>query len=130
MEGQYSLYPDNPYRLFWQELFSFDVLGIPAAAAVGILLNVYCKMDCHHQKTINMESRPCLPCVIFGHAGWPSTFTTHGKKSFSIFSSPAGMSLTILSLGGNYDVIYKLFLPRESLVSDIPARDGNIEKLF
>jgi hypothetical protein len=33
------------------------------------------------------------------------------------------MSLTKLSLGGNYDVIYKLFLPRESLVSDIPAEE-------
>jgi hypothetical protein len=40
------------------------------------------------------------------------------------------MSLTKLSLGVNYDVIYKLFLPKESLVSDIPAWDGNIEKLF
>ncbi len=40
------------------------------------------------------------------------------------------MSLTKLSLGGNYDVIYKLFLPRESLVSDILAGDGNIKKLF
>jgi hypothetical protein len=40
------------------------------------------------------------------------------------------MSLTKLSLGGNYDVIYKLFLPRESLVSDIPAGYGNIEKLY
>jgi hypothetical protein len=40
------------------------------------------------------------------------------------------MSLTKLSLDGNYDVIYKLFLHRESLVSDIPAGDGNIEKLF
>jgi len=36
------------------------------------------------------------------------------------------MSLTKLSLGGNNDVIHKLFLPRESLVSDIPAGDGNI----
>jgi hypothetical protein len=43
-----------------------------------------------------------------------------------IFPSPAGISLTKLSLGGNYDVIYKLFLPKESLVSDIPAG----EKLF
>jgi hypothetical protein len=34
------------------------------------------------------------------------------------------MSLTKLSLGGNYDVIYKLFLPRESLVSD------TVKKLF
>jgi hypothetical protein len=40
------------------------------------------------------------------------------------------MSLTKLSLDGDYDVIYKFFLHRESLVSDIPAGDGNIEKLF
>jgi hypothetical protein len=48
------------------------------------------------------------------------------------------MSLTKLFQGRNNDVIYKLvphviyklFPPRESLVSDIPARDGNIEKLF
>ncbi len=51
----------------------------------------------------------------------------HRKKSITIFPSPAGMSL---SLGNNYDVIYKLFLPRESLVSDNPARDGNIETVF
>jgi hypothetical protein len=54
----------------------------------------------------------------------------HRKKSFSIFPSPPGMSLTILSLGGNNDVKYKLCPPRESLVSDISAGDGNIEKLF
>jgi hypothetical protein len=40
------------------------------------------------------------------------------------------MSLTKLSLGGNNDFICKLFPPRESLLSDIPAGDGNIEKLF
>jgi hypothetical protein len=40
------------------------------------------------------------------------------------------MSLTKLYLGENYDVIYKLFLPRESLESNISAGDGNIEKLF
>jgi hypothetical protein len=40
------------------------------------------------------------------------------------------MSLTTLSLGRNTDVIFKLFPPRESLVNDIPAGDGNIEKLF
>jgi hypothetical protein len=40
------------------------------------------------------------------------------------------MSLTELSLGGNNDVIYKLFPPRESLVSDISAGDRNVEKLF
>jgi hypothetical protein len=54
----------------------------------------------------------------------------HRKKNFSRFPSQAGMSLTKLSLGGNYDVIYKLFLPRECLVSDIPSGGGNIEKFF
>jgi hypothetical protein len=38
------------------------------------------------------------------------------------------MSLTKLSLGENTDVIYKLFPPMESLVSDIPA--GDDRKLF
>ncbi len=51
-------------------------------------------------------------------------------KSFSRFPSQAGMSLTKLSLGGNYDVIYKLFQPRESLVSDIPAGGGEYRKVF
>jgi hypothetical protein len=40
------------------------------------------------------------------------------------------MSFTKLSLGGNNDVMYKLFQPMESLASDIPSRDGNIDKLF
>jgi hypothetical protein len=52
----------------------------------------------------------------------------HRKKSFSIFPCPARMSLTKLSLSGNNEVLYKLF--PESLVSDIPAGDGKIEKLF
>jgi len=54
----------------------------------------------------------------------------HCKKSFSIFPSPAGISLTKLSLGGNNDVIYKLFPPRESLAGDIPVGDGNIKRFF
>jgi hypothetical protein len=37
------------------------------------------------------------------------------------------MSLTKLDLGGNNDVIHKLLPLR---VSDIPAEDGKIEKLF
>ncbi len=40
------------------------------------------------------------------------------------------MSLTKLSLGGNNLYMTSLFPPRESLVSDIPAGDGNIKKLF
>jgi hypothetical protein len=59
-----------------------------------------------------------------------SMVITTPLKSFTIFPSPAAMSLTKLSLAGNNDVINKLFQPRESLVSDIPTGDGNIEKLF
>jgi hypothetical protein len=54
----------------------------------------------------------------------------HRKKSFSIFPSPAVMSLTKLSLGRNNLYMTSLFPPRESLGSDIPAGEGNIEKLF
>jgi hypothetical protein len=50
------------------------------------------------------------------------------KKRLSIFPSPAGMSLTKLSLAGN-KLIFKP-IARESLVSDIPAGDGKIEDLF
>jgi hypothetical protein len=53
------------------------------------------------------------------------------KQSFSINPFPAaGMSTTKLSLGGNILYMTSLFPPRESLVSNIPAGDGNIEKFF
>ncbi len=45
----------------------------------------------------------------------------HCKKRIAVFPSPAGMSLTKLSLG-----IIKLFPARESFVSDIPV--GNRKK--
>jgi hypothetical protein len=66
---------------------------------------------------------------VNGKSNKPSE-NIHRKKSFSIFPSPAGMSLTKLSLGGNNLYMTSLFPPRESLVSDIPAGDGNIKKLF
>jgi hypothetical protein len=40
------------------------------------------------------------------------------------------MSLIKFSLGGNNSYMKSLFPPREGLASDIPAGDGNIEKLF
>jgi hypothetical protein len=43
----------------------------------------------------------------------------HCKKRLAVFPSPAGVSLTKLSLAGN-----NLFPARETLVSDIPAGDG------
>ncbi len=52
--------------------------------------------------------------------------TIHRKKAFRYSRPQPGC----LSQGGNNDVIYKLFPPRGSLVYDILAGDGNIEKLF
>jgi hypothetical protein len=64
-----------------------------------------------------------------------SLSTIHCKKSLATFPSPAGMSLTKLSLGvilqnSPWVGIIKLFQPRESLVSDIPAGDENGANLF
>ncbi len=57
-------------------------------------------------------------------------FWLHRKKSFSIFPSPAGMSLTKLSLGGNYDVICKLFLPMQGEFGKRHPQMGGKSKSF
>jgi hypothetical protein len=60
------------------------------------------------------------------HTTFLPTYTV--KKRIASFLSPA--VTTKLSLGGNNDVITELFLPRESLVSDILAGDGKLVNLF
>jgi hypothetical protein len=54
----------------------------------------------------------------------------HRKKKVREFPVPSRDVTTKLSLGGNNDVTTELFLPRGSLVSDIPARDGKLMNLF
>jgi hypothetical protein len=54
----------------------------------------------------------------------------HRKKKVREFPVPSRDVITKLSLGGNNDVITELFLPRGSLVSDIPAGDGKLVNLF
>jgi hypothetical protein len=56
--------------------------------------------------------------------------TVHRKKKVLEFPVPSRDDTTKLSLGGNNDVITELFLPRGSLVSDIPAGDGKLVNLF
>jgi hypothetical protein len=51
-------------------------------------------------------------------------------KKVREFPVPSRDVTTKLSLGGNNDVITELFLPRGSLVSDIPAGDGKLVNLF
>ncbi len=54
----------------------------------------------------------------------------HRKKKVREFPVPSRDVTTKLSLGGNNVVITELFLPRGSLVSDIPAGDGKLMNLF
>jgi hypothetical protein len=54
----------------------------------------------------------------------------HRKKKVREFPVPSRDVPTKLSLGGNNDVITELFLPRASLVNDIPAGDGKLVNLF
>ncbi len=101
----------------WQEQ-SFRILACRTTAKQCGLLYLY------------LFHRADLICSEILEQSLRARNRVHRKKSFSIFPSTAGMSLTKLSLGGNNDVIYKLFPPGENLVCDIPAEDGNIEKLF
>ncbi len=54
----------------------------------------------------------------------------HRKKKVREFPVLSQDVTTKLSLGGNNDVITEFFLPRRSLVSDIPAGDGKLVNLF
>jgi hypothetical protein len=54
----------------------------------------------------------------------------HRKKKVLEFPVPSREVTTKLSLGGNNDVITEVFLPRGSLVSDIPAGDGKLVNFF
>ncbi len=60
----------------------------------------------------------------------PLARNVHRKKKVRKFPVPSRDVTTKLSLGGNNDIITELFLPRGSLVSDIPAGDGKLVNLF
>ncbi len=56
--------------------------------------------------------------------------SVHRKKKVRDFPVPSRDVTTKFSLGGNNDGITELFLPRGSLVSDIPAGEGKLVNLF
>ncbi len=70
-------------------------------------------------------------CNIFLNSKAPLLFwQVHRKKKVRKFPVPSRDVTNKLSLGGNNDVITELFLPRGSLVCDIPAGDGKLVNLF
>ncbi len=90
------------------------------------------KKFCYDSGCLN-GNKPLLPLVCSHfrqvspfYPAWIKAYTV--KKAF-LYSCPQP-GCHLLSLGGNNDVTYKLFPPSESLVSDIPAGDGNTEQLF
>ncbi len=61
---------------------------------------------------------------------WLGIGKLHRKKKVREFPVHSRDVTTKLSLDGNNDVITELFLPRGSLVNDIPAGDGKLVNLF
>jgi hypothetical protein len=77
-----------------------------------------------------MISRCSLIPVHAGYQYPNDPLRSHRKKKVREFPVPRRDVTSKLSLGGNNDVITELFLPRGSLVSDIPAGDGKLVNLF
>jgi hypothetical protein len=67
---------------------------------------------------------------LYSQLRYTKTAVSSVKKKVREFPVPSRDVTTKLSLGGNNDVITELFLPRGSLVSDIPAGDGKLVNLF
>ncbi len=90
----------------------------------------------------NFQTNWCRPHPVRGKKTAPRTLfllfasyncfpiTLYTVKKDREFPVPSRDVTTKLSLGGNNDVRNKLFLPRGSLVSDIPAGDGKLVYLF
>ncbi len=75
------------------------------------------------------EGREEAITVVLAHGGIEG-WVLHRKKKVREFPVPSRDVTTKLSLCGNNDVITELFLPRVSLVCDIPAGDGKLVNLF
>jgi hypothetical protein len=108
--------------MLWQNFFWTSSLGLYAQVT---------NCTCHIIRTVQEKNTMHFCCRSYLPLPPASDRVYTVKKRFASFPSPAGMSLTTeLSLGGNNDVITELFLPRGSLVRDIPAGDGKLVNLF
>jgi len=69
-------------------------------------------------------------CYMLTNWFYLPSWRLHRKKAFRYSCLQTGCHLSQTLPGGNNNVIYKLFPPRECLVSDIPTGDGNIKSFF
>jgi hypothetical protein len=110
-------------------------------AGDGKLVNLFFTVYCPFKTTERFKKllRASYECVPYGFI-WKkkgnhmrqfegrTEYTVKKKvREFPVLSRDV---TTKLSLGWNNDVITELFLPRGSLVSDIPAGDGKLGNLF
>jgi hypothetical protein len=114
---------DRPYLLYISVDFNKNFIKGPGSLTpkndFELLKNSPCKL---------IESR--YQCSKKHNSGRFSVEILHRKKKVREFPVPSRNVTTKLSLGGNNDVITELFLPRGSLVSEIPAGDGKLVNLF
>ncbi len=122
MEEKTKIYRRNALRFV---MFTF-LLTVPlntGAKCVGYLMFTVIQMinqrifpgHASQIGTVTMLSR------LSYSKHWVNKEYLHRKKKVREFPVPSRDVTTKLSLGGNNDVITELFLPRGSLVSDIPA---------
>ncbi len=77
------------------------------------------------------EEKDCSESYLFGTRDADCILDgLHRKKKVREFPVPSRDVTTKLSLDKNNDVVTELFLPRGSLVSDIPAGDGKLVNIF
>ncbi len=121
-----------------QSLF-FRRIGLAKFSATLFAQYVYKTAQTYEALNIWTKQQDVLTCMQYKSMKFVSSMThcklkktsfkkdaVHCKKELAIFPSPAGMSLTKLS--GREKT--KLFPPRKSLISDIPAGDGKMANSF
>ncbi len=114
----------------WLTLFySVVTLGGHQSSRNGVLYCHRCALRLHFLQKVNVQivlqlSRTVLNLLCV------SIIIQHRKKKVREFPVPSRDLTTKLSLGRKNYVITELFLPRGSLVSDIPAGDGKLVNLF
>jgi hypothetical protein len=120
-------------------LFSYLSLLFQLLLCVLSFVLGYCRVcPGMHYRTFSLCNRTRRPLVKtkatqptdFRHPLFAALRHVHRKKKVREFLVPSRDVTTKLSLGRNVDVITELFLPRGSLVSDIPAGDGKLVNLF
>jgi hypothetical protein len=120
---QYQLLQGKQYRLYLEVATPLIVYGAESMFASKDDQNYYYRgvyLLFVSFSTVFMQDSHCLMTPQIA-------YSVHCKKEVAVFPSPAGMSLT-QTLSGREKT--KLFPPRKSLISDIPAGDGKTANSF